>query len=270
MKKIIDFDKMFEKFLISWFKDNAKNYESIDKMEEDAPNIYLKWMDTINLELGVKPKDYFLDLTAKELVECLKEYIDKNIPVSDILCDTIVDNKDSEKALFDAIKESNNNEFILLCCNMLNELQSTLPFDLYIEWITKEADQELQEIAVEILTEYASSVKEKLLGKINEANDEVKRSIADILYREKDEKIYDLLVELFKKDIDTALYAAYLGKHGNEKALDILITKIKSQDINYVEFLELKNAIESLGGDTTEFERNFEEDNYYKALKGIK
>lgn len=270
MKKIIDFDKMFEKFLTSWFKDNAKNYKSVEDMEEDAPNIYLKWIDTVSIELGVKPKEYFSDLSASELISCLKEYVEKGIPVSDILCDTIVDNENSEEELANAIKTSDNNEFTILCCNMLNELQSTLPFDTYIEWITGSVDDELKEVTVEILTEFAGAVKDKLIAKIDGADIEVKKSIADILYKEKDSKIFELLVELFKADIDTALYSAYLGKYGDKSALNILIEKIKSKEINYVEFLELKNAIESLGGDTTEFERDFENDNYYKALKGIK
>ena len=59
--------------------------------------------------------------------------------------------------------------------------------------------------------------------------------------------------------------ASYLAAYGDERALPVLLERIDGEDINYLEFRELKYAIEALGGEYTR-ERDFSEDEYYREL----
>ena len=59
--------------------------------------------------------------------------------------------------------------------------------------------------------------------------------------------------------------ASYLAAYGDERALPVLLEAIESDAINFLEFQELKYAIEALGGEYTR-ERDFSEDAYYKEI----
>ena len=60
--------------------------------------------------------------------------------------------------------------------------------------------------------------------------------------------------------------ASYLAAYGDERALPILLDKIDEEDITFIEYQELKYAIESLGG-SYEKERDFSSDQYYQEIK---
>ena len=56
--------------------------------------------------------------------------------------------------------------------------------------------------------------------------------------------------------------ASYLASYGDSRALPVLLERIAGEDINFLEFRELKYAIEALGGEYNE-ERDFSSDPYY-------
>ena len=60
--------------------------------------------------------------------------------------------------------------------------------------------------------------------------------------------------------------ASYLASYGDERALPVLIETIDRDDINFLEFQELKYAIEALGGEYTR-PRDFSEDAYYQEIQ---
>lgn len=51
---------------------------------------------------------------------------------------------------------------------------------------------------------------------------------------------------------DVPTYAGLLGRYGDPAAIDILKSFASEVDINYVEFVEIRNAVEELGGEMTE------------------
>ena len=63
-----------------------------------------------------------------------------------------------------------------------------------------------------------------------------------------------------------ALFASYLAKLGDERALPALNEAAMARDINYLDFVEISSAIEALGGDRPA-EREFSGDPYYESLK---
>lgn len=124
-------------------------------------------------------------------------------------------------------------------------------------------------MAVEILSECADKVKDKLIAGINGADFDTKTLIAEVLIRaSKDEKTFALLKELFESGKNTALFAGYLGKYGDERAAAMLYKALDK--CNYLEFTEIRNAIEVLGGVVDDEYRDFTDDEYYKAIKNLK
>ena len=60
--------------------------------------------------------------------------------------------------------------------------------------------------------------------------------------------------------------AGYLAAYGDERALPHLMKRIEDRSIGFVEFQELKYAIEALGGEYNE-PRDFSDDKDYLAVE---
>lgn len=58
------------------------------------------------------------------------------------------------------------------------------------------------------------------------------------------------------------MHASYLAAYGDDRALPVLLDYIDRDDVNYLEFQELKYAIEALGGEYTR-PRDFSDDAYF-------
>ena len=61
------------------------------------------------------------------------------------------------------------------------------------------------------------------------------------------------------------MHASYLAADGDERALPVLIETIDRDEINYLEYQELKYAIEALGGSYTR-PRDFSDDPYFLEI----
>jgi hypothetical protein len=82
--------------------------------------------------------------------------------------------------------------------------------------------------------------------------------------KERDDRIYDTLIKAFRSSDEISMHASYLAAYGDPRALEVLLNAIDG-DVNYVEFQELKYAIETLGGEYTKL-RDFSEDPYYQEV----
>jgi hypothetical protein len=84
--------------------------------------------------------------------------------------------------------------------------------------------------------------------------------------KERDENIFELLLKEFRTFDNVATRAGYLAAYGDERALPYLLERIDDRTIGFVEFQELKYAIESLGGEYNE-PRDFSEDKDFIAIE---
>ena len=85
--------------------------------------------------------------------------------------------------------------------------------------------------------------------------------------RARDEKVFEILMREFKESGENLpMRASYLAAYGDERALPVLLDTIDRDDINYLEFQELKYAIEALGGEYTT-PRDFSDDAYYQEVR---
>ena len=77
-----------------------------------------------------------------------------------------------------------------------------------------------------------------------------------------------LIFSLFKKHWSPALYASFLGKLGDARAIDELKPLLNLTDLSYLDYIELRNAVEELGGDPGE-DRTFYGDPDYEAMRNM-
>ncbi len=63
------------------------------------------------------------------------------------------------------------------------------------------------------------------------------------------------------------MFAGYLAKLGDDRALEALMEAARDPQISYLTYIEIRNAIEALGGVCPE--REFEEDPEYEALRDL-
>ena len=65
-----------------------------------------------------------------------------------------------------------------------------------------------------------------------------------------------------------ALFASYLAKFGDDRALPALMEAAQDDRTNYLDYVEIVSAIEELGGERPP-EREFNGDPYYESLKRV-
>lgn len=118
--------------------------------------------------------------------------------------------------------------------------------------------------------EAGDGVVEKILAVFPNAGAEAQKRFMDVLaLHNGDERIFAYLMEAFEKAEDCALLAGYLGRYQDDRALPALKKKAIDPGINYLEYVEIVNAIEQLGGEVPE-NREFSGDPYYESLKKLR
>ena len=84
-----------------------------------------------------------------------------------------------------------------------------------------------------------------------------------------DDRIFDHMMDKLRNRPDQrALYASFLGKLGDPRAIDTLKSFLTLSDIGYLDYIELRNAVEELGGDPGE-DRAFYGDPDYEAMRNM-
>ena len=105
--------------------------------------------------------------------------------------------------------------------------------------------------AYEYLQEDCEEIVDAMLEKFYQSQGETADMLIEILSEYKGNKaIYMGLVSYLYRGDDVALYARLLGKYGDESAIEVLKSFAESTDLNYNEYMEIRNAVEELGGYT--------------------
>ena len=269
--KIIDIDVLFDKYISDYVYSNIGKVKP-EEIENQMPILYTEFGDKPLKELdGKTPNSYYRDFSAKDLVECLKTHLKTGVAVSDFLCEALTDADGVEDVLTQELINDNDEEYVLYLMNILNEKNSSKPVKRYLEFVLWDYSETIRELATEILGGFADLCKEEILASFKDASIEKKACLVDILsHASKDDRIFDILIEEFVKHPDNIpLYAGYLGKYGDERALPFLLTLAESDKINYMDFEELRFAIEMLGGECN-IKRDFSADKTYKKIVGAK
>lgn len=274
--KCIDFDKAFSLFAMKWFKDHAKEYKNYDAMEAAMPEVYDRFLDTpADFLAGAKPGEYFRQWDdAKALIDWMEDYFKQKVPVPDMLLNRITElGEPAEKRLYNLLqKERTPQEARMTAVSLLGEMGSTLPMQLYISWqLNRAYDDELCDAACEALAQMGEEAIDPMLAFLDDANDAGKEALCSVLsyYPDTSGKVLPELLRLIRKpDANIAVLAGYLGRLGEEGALETLIDLALDEDLTYLNYIELRSAIEQLGGDAPE--REFDEsDPDYEAMQNL-
>ena len=78
--QIIDFDAKFTEVLNDWIDKNRHRFRRPDDMENEVPDVYLRWLNTPADWLGGATPDAYFERydSSAELCEMLKAYIEDN------------------------------------------------------------------------------------------------------------------------------------------------------------------------------------------------
>jgi len=271
MVKVIDVDALFDKYIEEYVYSNIGKVNP-EEIENKIPELYVKFGDEELKELGGKtPNTYYKQFSGEQLVNCLKEHLEKKIDVSDFLCEGITSNPENATALANALSDDENEVFVLYIMNMLADMNSKLGAERYLEFIAWDYGESIRELATELLSNFAEDVKEQVIARYNDSGEDKKQYYTEILSHVKnDDRVFDILTLEFAKHSDNVpLYANYLAKYGDDRALPFLMQAIEQKDISYADFEELRFAIEALGG-IYDKKRDFSQDKSFKKIKAKK
>ena len=274
--KCINFDRAFEGYMAEWIKKNSEKYkDDMDVIEDMMPDVYLEFLKKpADFLDGVAPQDYFEQFdNADMLVNWLCDYIAQGVPVPDLLLERVTAlGNPAEKSLLALVaRDDLPEETQMTAISLLREMESKAPMQRYIDYIASlEEPSDKGDLCAEALMSMGESVVEPILATLSGAGQTGRDIFADVLSNYPgDERIYELMIERFvTRDERRALFASYLAKLGDERAIPMLKEAAQSPDINYLDYVEVVNAIEALGGERPP-EREFSGDPYYESLRQV-
>lgn len=271
--RCINFDKEFERYMMAYVKEHGKEYKNYDAIEAAMPEIYDRFLDTpANWLSNAKPGEYFEQFdNPKQLVNWMEDYIKQRIPVPDMLMNRISElGMEAEDALMQLLqKERAPREAVMNAMTLLREIESTAPAAMYVELQVnrKDGEDELADNALESLSDMEEKAVPAMLEALPRANAAGKVALLTLLCNYPgDETVFETALNMFRMLPDqVAVLADCLAKLGDERALPELKKAAGSEETPYLDYIELRNAIEALGGECPE--REFDaQDPAYEAM----
>lgn len=271
--RCINFDKEFERYMMAYVKEHGKEYKNYDAIEAAMPEIYDRFLDTpANWLSNAKPGEYFEQFdNPKQLVNWMEDYIKQRIPVPDMLMNRISElGRAAEDALMQLLqKERAPREAVMNAMTLLREIESTAPAAMYVELQVnrRDGEDELADNALESLSDMEEKAVPAMLEALPRANAAGKVALLTLLSNYPgEETVFETALNMFRMLPDqVAVLADCLAKLGDERALPELKKVAGSEDTPYLDYIELRNAIEALGGECPE--REFDaQDPAYEAM----
>lgn len=269
---IIDFDARFTEVLNKWIEENRHRFRRPEEMEDEVPDVYLRWLNTPADWLeGSAPGEYFDRFSdSAQLCGLLCEYIKGGVPVPDPLLDRLADLGD-EAALMALVKDKSAPcEARMDGIELLRQIESTLPMVDFIRWqVERDEEDDILDNALESLRQMGEGVRGPAKVAFLAAGPEGKEALLDVLADYPgDEDVFRFALEQFKTTRDKrALYAGYLAKLDDDHALEALLDVAEGDDVTYTDFIEIRSAIERLGSEAPV--RDWSHDPSYQAFKRL-
>lgn len=269
---IIDFDARFTEVLNKWIEENRHRFRRPEDMEDEVPDVYLRWLNTpVDWLEGCAPGEYFDRFSdSAQLCELLCGYIKEGVPVPDPLLDRLAELAD-EAALMALAKDKNAPcEARMDAIELLRQIESTLPMVDFIRWqVERDDEDDILDNALESLRQMGEGVRGPAKVAFMAAGPEGKEALLDVLADYPgDEDVFRFALEQFKTTRDKrALYAGYLAKLDDDHALEALLDVAEGDDVTYTDFIEIRSAIERLGSEAPV--RDWSHDPTYQAFKRL-
>lgn len=263
-----DLEELFMQSVKEIVLNDKEKYKNIKDIEKNLMQMYLDWTMRSNSVLdGFTPIEYvaFLDKSGN-LFDYIEYMLNTGREVSDIVTDKLLARSDASEFV-KRLLNSNEQNTMKYAFTVLFELGGEELRDACIELIANgEKNQDKLAACYEFLSEAGEDTTDKILALMYQVDEEAQMLFADILsnYRN-NENIFMWLVTLLYRGDDICQTAAMLGRYGDKKAVDLINSYVTDKDLNYNEFIELRNAVERLGGEFL-YEKDFSGDKYYRLI----
>ena len=270
MVEIFDADALFAAFAKQYVSDNMAGL-SPEEIEDRIGELYEAFSVAPIPELGGKTLgEYYAAFSADELVDALAEHLEKDVDPPAALCETIANKKGGEEKLLGLLDEGGE-EALLYAMNLLSDKGCRAGESRYLNFILWDYPEPVRELATELLSENPDGVTEDVIAAFSSARAEVKPNLCEILSRcPRDDRALAILVgEFTMNPTDVPMYAGFLSRYGDERALPYLIAAAENEKTDYVDYCELVSAIEALGGEWKKT-RDFSNDKGYLAAKSAR
>lgn len=269
--KIIDFDAKFFEFARDWVAahpglTDQQVEDSYNRMMEEWINRPADWLD------GAAPANYFRQFSdPAELIALMEGYHDANVTLPEPLYSRIVELGEAcAPALTAILADAGREEAVRAeAMGMLRDMESRAADKLLMDLVCGAEEQnELSELAAEILAGRDAETAKRLLDLYPDSPEYAQTLILDVACNfPGDPRTCDYLVRRLRNQPEQrALWASCLGKLGDERALEPLKEMLNLFDLRYLDYIELRAAVEALGGDPGG-ERTFYGDPDFEALR---
>ena len=267
----VDLQGIFEKYLKEMVKQNPDKLSSAEMLEKNIGQLTERFNNAKIKFLGdLSPKEYVKKLSLeRELFDYIEDCLEKGFEIYDLVCDQLT----AENGAIEFLKPllvSEIKDAPMFAARIIQSIASNEAEDVFLEVLENDNYSDaVKEVAFEFLCDERSSAVEKILEKLPQLPQEKQGIFVEVLATYKGNKaIFYWLVTMFYRANDIALYAKLLGEYGDETAIDILKSFAKENEIDFVEYIEIRNAVEMLGGDF-DIEKDFSQDelaNYVHAI----
>ncbi|MBQ2740281.1 MAG: hypothetical protein IJF39_01510 [Clostridia bacterium] len=261
--ELMDFDGLFDEKLALYMEEKKDKYTE-KEWEDVIPRLYKKFGDTYVAKVKCTPKEYYARMTDEQLVQTLSAHLLQDVPVSEFLCNELENRNNVELLL--PLLESDDTATQSYAINLI--LDDKRAYDAYFSLLCNEAaDEDVRDDVAEIFKHNADEVVDKVLAayRAGIATEYMLEIMSRVVGRL--EEVFAILRDEFLSAGErTPMRASYLAAYGDVRALPLLMQKIEDRSIGFVEFQELKYAIEALGGEYDE-PRDFSEDKDYLAVE---
>ena len=271
--KIYDFDGKFYDYARTWMALHPGLTE--DQVEESYNEIMLSWLNAPAKWLnGEKPGEYFLRYSEpKDLMKLLEEYDKRDIGLPEPLYSRVVSvGQPCVAALMRLAANADRPDSLRsTALALLRDIGSDDARGLYVELASSGGDgDETSDIAADILSQGDGGEIGALLERYDGAPEAGQTRILSVCanFPGDDRILHHMLDKLRNRPEQRALYASFLGKLGDPRAIEPLKSFLSVTDIGYLDYIEVRNAVEELGGDPGE-ERTFYGDPDFEALRNL-
>lgn len=250
MMKTVDFDKLFDDYLNDYLSDTLGKI-SADEIEKQIPAKYIEWLTEPLTELDGRTPQQFIDELKEsgKLGEYILSYVKSGEDISSMIAEAC--GEAEVEVLINIVKDYP--EYACPACAILKDIPGNKADKFMLDIILNpESNEVLVDIAVEMLADGThSDIVGDILAVIDNVDDLTQKNLVDVLYvYQGNRRIYEWLIKMFMREEENrALYCAYLGSYGNPDAVDVLLEYADNAIMDYYEFMELRNAVERLGGE---------------------
>lgn len=256
---MFDFHKSFADFVKRYMHTEKLSAED---MEDIIAALSAEWSILPISALGGKsPSEYISEQTDPALlIEMMKAQIESGLMPR--LEDRIAELESTTPHLIKLLSDSEGAEVKQCAVKLLAEKGEVLPSVLGL----------LHELGEDAVTQYYTALlvrkphetADLLLDAAKTADEQLALILAEILSRApQSDKIYAFLSETFQTISDIPYAAPLLARYGDPRAIAALTAA--AEDCNYFEFIELRSAVEALGGEL-ESVRDWSDDDYFEKI----